>query len=381
MSGGVILSLISALFSDCSRKVLLPHRSLTQPSTHPLTYSLTHLLGDSMTLSLLSLSLTLSLSLSLSHTHTHTHTHTPQTTAEPVMPDRLFEPGEQENSEQTQQIMEVEAADEEEEEEKELDETEKNGREEENKEESDERKKEEENDERENEENEEDTDERKKEEENEEKGEPDGREKEAEVGEREVGKGDTLEGDEEEEEEEEGKMVALSRGSRHPRTGMGTLLQITDNSTQNHGSLTLDLNLPWATLLDPLPEEQAPPTSADWAEATPTDTPTALLLPEYLALCRQHLSMSESELSFQTDLYGVIEERRDRGISWAELSGRGLLPLLPATGLTLTDHVQNLLNFEMVSENISTHTHTPSLSLSLSHTHRSSNWVPWKHNW
>ena len=128
---------------------------------------------------------------------------------------------------------------------------------------------------------------------------------------------------------------------------MGALLHITEISAQNHGSLTLDLSLPWSSLLDPLPEEETPPTG--WDEAPPiAATPTSLSLDAYLDLCGHHLRMSESELKLNSEIYRVIEEKGERGVGEAEIRGCGLLKPHPFGGLSLADHVQCLLNFEMV---------------------------------
>ena len=120
-------------------------------------------------------------------------------------------------------------------------------------------------------------------------------------------------------------------------------------STQNHGSLTFDLDLPWFSLLDPLPDETPPASLARWAEETPpgSDTPKSpLSLDAYLNLCRDQLGMSEREVSFNSQLYHLVEEGGERGRGEEEL--RSLLPLPPSSSLSLADHIQCLLNFEMV---------------------------------
>jgi hypothetical protein len=155
-----------------------------------------------------------------------------------------------------------------------------------------------------------------------------------------------MEGEEEDEDEGEGEKCT-SRDVRYSGTGVSSLLRVGDNSTQNHGTLTLDLNLPWSSLLDPLPDEVTPPSLVTWAEETPPDSDTPLSLDAYLSMCREHLSMSDGEACFNGEMYRCVEAGGERGRREEEL--QTLLPPLPPTSsLSLTDHVQRLLNFEMV---------------------------------
>ena len=157
-----------------------------------------------------------------------------------------------------------------------------------------------------------------------------------------------MEGEEEDEDEGEGEKCT-SRDVRYSGTGVSSLLRVGDNSTQNHGTLTLDLNLPWSSLLDPLPDEVTPPSLVTWAEETPPDSDTPLSLDAYLSMCREHLSMSDGEACFNGEMYRCVEAGGERGRREEEL--QTLLPPLPPTSsLSLTDYVQRLLNFEMVRE-------------------------------
>ena len=152
-----------------------------------------------------------------------------------------------------------------------------------------------------------------------------------------------VEGEDEEEEEEEGEKST----SKYSGAGVGSLLRVGDNSVQNHGSLTFDLSLPWSSLLDPLPDELAPPSLARLAEEAPPTLDTPLSLETYLGLCRQHLRMSGEETDFNTVVYRCVEGGGERGREEGEMGG--LLPSLPPSSrLSLSDHIQCLLNFEMV---------------------------------
>ena len=164
--------------------------------------------------------------------------------------------------------------------------------------------------------------------------------------------GDTnpAEGVEGEEEDEDEGEKCTPRDARYSGTGVSSLLRVGDNSTQNHGALTLDLNFPWSSLLDPLPDEVTPPSLATWAEETPPDSDTPLSLDAYLSLCREHLNMSDGEACFNGQVYKCVEKGGERGRREEELQSL-LPPLPPSSGLSLTDHIQCLLNFETVREN------------------------------
>ena len=164
--------------------------------------------------------------------------------------------------------------------------------------------------------------------------------------------GDTnpAEGVEGEEEDEDEGEKCTPRDARYSGTGVSSLLRVGDNSTQNHGTLTLDLNFPWSSLLDPLPDEVTPPSLATWAEETPPDSDTPLSLDAYLSLCREHLNMSDGEACFNGQVYKCVEKGGERGRREEELQSL-LPPLPPSSGLSLTDHIQCLLNFETVREN------------------------------
>ena len=162
------------------------------------------------------------------------------------------------------------------------------------------------------------------------------------------------------EEEEEDKEQSSSKRDSHRFTGMGLshLLQVDENSTQNHGSVTLDLDTPWLRLVSPLPGETPPPSLDSWNNswASPNDGETSLpplSLADYLHVCRLHLNMTEADVHYGRLVYGAIEERGERGVRKGELQEHeALSSSLPHT-LSLSDHVQQLLNFEMVSTSIS----------------------------
>lgn len=206
------------------------------------------------------------------------------------------------------------------------------------------------------------------------------------------------EGDEEEEEEEEDegegegeeKGETRSKDSRYTGTGLGSLLHINDTSFQNHGSLHLDLGLPVSSLLSPLPDEETTPSLARWAEknASDLDTPTTpLSLDEYLTLCRSHLKLSEADVRFNAGVYRMVEESGEKGVNEAELKDRKQRQLTSSSQssatsssntsssssatssstsssttttssshlshhLSISDHIQCLLNFEMVRSKI-----------------------------
>ena len=162
--------------------------------------------------------------------------------------------------------------------------------------------------------------------------------------------------EEEGEEEEEGLPSSSSavKGSRFSGLGLGSLLRVSETSTQNHGSLKLGLDVPWSSLLSPLPNE-APPTSlASWVASGVNDRETSadppLSLTEYLQLCKRHLHMSEADQQYSGAVYGVIETQGDGGITKGELREHETLSPIPTNNhLTLDDHIQSLLNFEMVN--------------------------------
>ena len=157
-------------------------------------------------------------------------------------------------------------------------------------------------------------------------------------------------GDGEEREDVADKEMA-STSVKGSGLGLGSLLQVSENSTQNHGSITLHLDVPWSSQLSPLPHESPPPLLTSWANSqAPTDpTSPPLSLDIYLQLCEKHLSMGEADLQFNRAVYITIDQRGDRGMGGEEL--RGALPPLPPSPnshLTFDDHLQCLLNFEMV---------------------------------
>ena len=144
------------------------------------------------------------------------------------------------------------------------------------------------------------------------------------------------------------------KGSRCTGSGLSSLLQVSENSTQNHSSLKLDLDVPWPSLVSPLPDENPPPSFASWySSQTPGlhdeegKKDRSLSLADYLLICRQHLLMSECDLQFSRAVYEVVEQQGERGVRLGDLREDDTLRSLPHS-LSLDDHIQCLLNFEMV---------------------------------
>ena len=160
----------------------------------------------------------------------------------------------------------------------------------------------------------------------------------------EAGRGEEMreeEGEEEkmeaEEEGGEGERDTASSSGKYSGLGLGSLLRVSEYSSQNHGSVTVDLNVPWSRLLSPLPHESPPPSLARWAESqTPSDdeegfslAPSPLLsLEHYLQICERHMSMSEADRWYSSAVYHAIDQRGERGISEEGL--RESLPPLPS---------------------------------------------------
>ena len=163
------------------------------------------------------------------------------------------------------------------------------------------------------------------------------------------GEGEGESGGREEGEGEERPSSLVMKVSRYSGTGLGSLLRLCENSIQNHGSVKLDLDIPWAALISPLPEEHPPPSLACWKIHPDGETANSppLSITDYLSLCRQHLQMTEPDLQFSRAVYEVIEQCEERGVSVTGLRGHTALRALPHS-LCLDDHLQSLLNFDMV---------------------------------
>ena len=124
-----------------------------------------------------------------------------------------------------------------------------------------------------------------------------------------------------------------------------------ENSIQNHGSVKLDLDIPWARLISPLPDEAPPPSLASWNTSPPSpDRETALpslTLNTYLDMCRHHSIMTEHDLQFNRAVYEMIQRSGEKGVSVGTLRGHSSLHQMVHT-LPLEEHIQWLLNFDMV---------------------------------
>lgn len=172
------------------------------------------------------------------------------------------------------------------------------------------------------------------------------------LGEEGEGEGDEEEGDEEGErgEGEGGVSQSGVTTSRFAGSGLSTLLRVDENAVQNHGSMEVDLTLPCAALLSPLPDEQPPPELASWSASwrdTDSSFPSPLSLEEYLNICWQHLNMAEEDQAFARALYEVVFQHGVRGVTVEALREHSSLVAL-SSSCSLEDHVQGLLNFEMV---------------------------------
>ena len=164
------------------------------------------------------------------------------------------------------------------------------------------------------------------------------------------GEGEEEEGDDEGEREGGGISQSGVTTSRFAGSGLSTLLRVDENAVQNHGSMEVDLTLPCAALLSPLPEEQPPPELASWSASwTDTDAsfPSPLSLEEYLNICWHHLSMAEADLAYARALYRVVLLHGARGVAVEALRGHSSLVAL-SPFCSVEEHVQCLLNFEMV---------------------------------
>ena len=138
--------------------------------------------------------------------------------------------------------------------------------------------------------------------------------------------------------------------SRFTGTGLNTLLRMDETAVQNHGSLSLDLPLSSIGLIAPLAEEEPQPELKRWYSADPDPTPSIpLSLDEYLGMCERHLQMGLADVRFARWLYEEIAGQGVRGATMETLRGQLDPPgenFGPSWGLE--EHVQSLLNFEMV---------------------------------
>ena len=290
-----------------------------------------------------------------------------QVSCEPVFPVRLFEP-EEDDKNRAEQLPLTEEREEGEKEEEEGEKEEGEGREE----EGERREKGQGEEEREGkrEEREEGMKGEREEEGEEGEGEGEKREggKEGEAGEREgkgeerekaTGRRDDHQSPEEPEAEEEVEKRERKEGGRKKKkyqytsVKLSRLLHVDESATQNHCTMEMDLSLPVSSLLSPLPHEQPHPLLDSWySSRTYTDRHMASCAPpslaDYLEICKNHLMMSAADVAYNHALYEAIVCAQDTGIVEDTLGSHPSLAAM-SSSLSLQDHIQCLLNFEMVN--------------------------------
>ena len=158
--------------------------------------------------------------------------------------------------------------------------------------------------------------------------------------------------EEEEESEDEANVETLVQhpSSRVAGTGLSTLLQVDETAVLRHGSVVIELGLNCAKLLDPLPEEGTEAMKARWHRFK-NDSDTVgepLSLEAYLSICETHLRFSEADVEFARMLYEVVDGSGERGVPMAKLRSSLILSSYGHHMFGLEDHIQSLLNFQMV---------------------------------
>ena len=156
--------------------------------------------------------------------------------------------------------------------------------------------------------------------------------------------------DEEESEDEAGVETLVQHPSRLVGTGLSTLLQMDDAAILRHGCVDIELGLNCAKLLDPLPEEELQVTEARrYRFKNDSDiVGDPLSLDAYLSTCETHLGFSEADVEFARMLYEVVDGGGERGVPMARLQSSLILSSYGHHVFGLEDHIQSLLNFQMV---------------------------------
>ena len=145
--------------------------------------------------------------------------------------------------------------------------------------------------------------------------------------------------------EEEGVTGPTHIGTSHPLPPGS----VTSTRQLAYGSLHLQPSYNIGRLLDPLPSESCDLTHPLPGAGVSSDVcPTKRSVNSYLDLCREHLGFSPDECQAALELYQQILGAGKRGVAEAELvSGyHGNC----GGGRSLEEHIECLMNFEMVSK-------------------------------
>ena len=158
---------------------------------------------------------------------------------------------------------------------------------------------------------------------------------------------------EEEEVEDEVQSTETQSSGQQPGrfagTGLSALLQVNETAVLRHGSVDIDIGLNWAKLLDPLPDENLKTRHFNSDVTVDDDVVDPMSLEEYLKICETHLQFSESDLDFVRVLYELVHASGERGVPLVELQTSPILNSFDHV-LSVPDHIQSLLNFQMVKK-------------------------------
>lgn len=151
---------------------------------------------------------------------------------------------------------------------------------------------------------------------------------------------------------------------KHPKgilrgSGINALLQLNETAPLKHGSLALELGFTQGLLLNPSPGEGSTTydvqTSATKTDAKSSkDGASSLTIEEYLQICKNHLSFTEAELEFASQLYTIVDGSGQTGVSVVSLEHHSALTVCPHS-LGMEDHLQQLANFQMVRSHSYSH--------------------------